>query len=170
MSLYFKDFARFLVCAVFSLNHQLLDGSSTGCTDSFLWCQCSVNTSSKKGNSSTCTSVKTCSQFCTLLAPACSLKGLQKQLKAFCQSFPPSQTWQCLAECPASSQGPAPQLHHCTVPYHRGMCGAGGVGRPSSQAAAKCSVVWAVGFRQCWLLNSNTGRITYYIKILFVHQ
>lgn len=83
MSLYFKDFARFLVCAVFSLNHQLLDGSSTGCTDSFLWCQCSVNTSSKKGNSSTCTSVKTCSQFCTPPCTSLQFEGPPEATEGF---------------------------------------------------------------------------------------
>lgn len=31
MSLGFKDFARFLMCVVFSLNHQQLQGSSMGC-------------------------------------------------------------------------------------------------------------------------------------------
>lgn len=142
MSLCFKDFARFLMCVVFSLNHQQLQGSSMGCyVVQTPPSGATIQWTPKNSSSPTPARVKTCSQFSDPLArsmqvAAPSLKGLRKKLKAFWQSFPPSQTWQNPLYAPKGQQ-----MHHSAVPYHGGLD------------------VW--GRRSGWIQFTSCGEVQY---------
>lgn len=91
---------------------------------------------------------------CSTEAAAPSSKGLQKKLKAFCQSCSPSQAWQNSLHPPRASKCTALQCPPEGT-------GAGGVGRYSSWAAMKSSILWAAELRQSTGLNSNSGGITW---------
>lgn len=68
MSLCFKAFAKFLMCALFTLNQQVTGRQQQqrlGGTVSTLWCYCSVNTSSQISSSPRPITMKKCPQFWT---------------------------------------------------------------------------------------------------------